>query len=178
MHDDINESIDVLESVEVSANDGHDVVVKGPRGELSRRFPYEVKVEGRTISMSYKNGTRNQKKMIKTTLAHIKNMMNGVISGYNYKMQICTVHFPMTVTVVGKEVLIKNFLGEALDRRAKILPKVDVKVEGDFVKIFSIDLEAAGQTAANIETATRVRNRDRRVFQDGIWMVSKPGDKE
>lgn len=177
MHDDIIESIDIPENVNVTTSDGHQVLVTGPKGDLNRKFPYEIKVEGRKILMSYKNGTKNNKKMIKTSLAHIKNMMNGVIGGYNYTLQICTVHFPMTVTIVGKEVVVKNFLGEARARTAKILPKVDVKIEGDFVKIFSIDLEAAGQTAANIETATRVRNRDRRVFQDGIWITSKPGDE-
>ena len=32
-----------------------------------------------------------------------------------------------------------------------------------------------GQTAANIENATRVRKRDPRVFQDGIYLFERDG---
>ena len=44
--------------------------------------------------------------------------------------------------------------------------KTDVIVSG-------IDKEAVGQTAANIERCTTVKNRDRRVFQDGIYRIAK-----
>ncbi|MBI2078742.1 MAG: 50S ribosomal protein L6, partial [Euryarchaeota archaeon] len=58
-------------------------------------------------------------------------------------------------------------------RKATILPGVKVDVKGDQVTVTGIDLEKVSQTAANIETATHIRNRDIRVFQDGIYIVQK-----
>ena len=177
MHEDIEETIEVPEKVNASLNES-EITIAGPKGEMSRKFPMEMKLEGKKISISAKNGTRDTKRMINTQIAHIKNMIHGVQEGYKYNLQICSVHFPMTVAVVKNTVVIKNFLGEVGERVAKILPKVELKVEGEFIRIFSIDKEAAGQTAANLETATKVRNRDRRVFQDGIWITEKPEDME
>ena len=48
----------------------------------------------------------------------------------------------------------------------RVVNKTDVVVRG-------ADREKVGQTAANIERACRIKKRDRRVFQDGIYIVSK-----
>jgi large subunit ribosomal protein L6 len=41
------------------------------------------------------------------------------------------------------------------------------------VTVSGSDREKVGQTAANIEMACKIKKRDRRVFQDGIYIVSK-----
>ena len=41
------------------------------------------------------------------------------------------------------------------------------------VTVTGIDKENVGQTAANIERCAVVKNRDRRVFQDGIYLLNK-----
>ena len=81
----------------------------------------------------------------------------------------------MTVKVKGKKLEIKNFLGEKVPRIADIVNDVDVKIEGDEIIITSANKEAAGQTAGNFEKATRITNRDRRIFQDGLWIIQKAG---
>ena len=53
-----------------------------------------------------------------------------------------------------------------MDVEVEVKNKVDVIVTG-------ADIEKVGQTAANIERACRIRKRDRRVFQDGIYIVAK-----
>jgi large subunit ribosomal protein L6 len=81
----------------------------------------------------------------------------------------------MNVEIVGNEVIIKNFLGEKIPRKSKIIENVNVEIKGDIITINSPNKELAGQTAANFETATRIKSRDRRVFQDGIFITNKAG---
>jgi len=52
---------------------------------------------------------------------------------------------------------------------------VTVEAKGENVTVSGIDKEKVGQTAANIERATKVKKRDIRVFQDGVYIVSKRG---
>jgi large subunit ribosomal protein L6 len=136
----------------------------------------EVKLESNKIVIEPKKCSKREKKMINTFAAHIKNMIEGVEKPYEYKVKICSSHFPMNVAVKENKIVIKNFLGEKIPREAVIRPNVKAKIEGDDVVIISPDKEAAGQTAANCESATRITNRDRRIFQDGLW-INQKGDR-
>ncbi len=175
MREDIEETIAIPEKVEVTLDKA--LTVKGPLGEIKRVFQIPFELNDRKIRIFHSKGTKNQKKLIMTTKAHIENMIKGVLEGYSYTLQIAFVHFPMTVRIDGNELFVKNFLGESKERKAKILPNVEVKIAADKITVTSPDKEAAGQTAANIELSTRITNRDRRVFQDGIWMIKTP-DKD
>lgn len=177
MHEDIREEIQLPENINAKMERSK-LILEGPKGKTEREFPIKIIHEDRKLVMDEKNATKNKKRIMKTTAAHIKNMINGVSEGYEYLMQICSVHFPMNVNVQGSNVIIKNFLGESKERKSLILPDVNVKIENDIVKITSANKESAGQTAANIEMALRVKSRDRRIFQDGIWIIKKPGKKE
>src|SRR5690606_1375479 len=97
----------------------------------------------------------------------------GVTEGFTYRMKIVYAHFPMSVKVAGDSVVIENFLGERHPRRARIVGDTKVQVKGDEVEVSGINKEDVGQTMANIEQATRIKGRDPRVFQDGIYLVSK-----
>ena len=68
---------------------------------------------------------------------------------------------------------IKNFFGERKPRIAKILAEVKVTIHGDIIEVTGTDLEKVSQTSANIEQATRITNRDKRVFMDRINIISK-----
>ena len=88
-------------------------------------------------------------------------------------MKIIFSHFPINVKVVGDRVEIHNFIGEKAPRIAKILPGVTVKVQGRDLIVEGIDIEKVAQTAANIEQATKIKDFDRRVFMDGIYIYQK-----
>ncbi|MFX0012899.1 MAG: 50S ribosomal protein L6, partial [Candidatus Hermodarchaeota archaeon] len=85
---------------------------------------------------------------------------------------ICYSHFPCTVEVNTdkKEIHVVNFLGERAPRVTNYLENVEVKVEGDDVFLIGPDKETLGQTAANLRKACRIRKKDPRVFQDGVYL--------
>lgn len=170
----IREEIEIPEDVEVTIND--EVQVKGPQGQLSRKFIYPkitIKKEDAKIIIEASFPKKNDKAMLGTIRSHISNMITGVTDGFKYKMKIVYAHFPMSVKVTGNKVIIENFLGERHPRKAKIVGSAQVKVKGEEVEITGINKEDVGQTMANLEQATKVKGRDPRVFQDGIYLTSK-----
>ncbi len=100
-------------------------------------------------------------------------MITGVTKGYTYKLKIVFSHFPISVKLQGKSILIENFTGERRARSIDIIGDVKVKIEPDDIIVEGINLEHVSQTAANIEQATRVRNKDPRVFLDGIYVYER-----
>ena len=156
---------------------GNKVKVKGAKGELEKLFEIKnnVKLEklDSKLKVSSESDRRKTKAIAGTITAHIRNMITGVTKGCVYKLRVVYSHFPVTVKVEGNKVLIQNFLGERTSRMAKIVGKVEVKVEGADVTVSGLDVDEVSRVAANIEQATRISGRDRRVFQDGCWIVSK-----
>ena len=79
----------------------------------------------------------------------------------------------MKVAVKGDRVEIDNYMGGHAPRFANIVGGCKVKVNGADVTVEGIDIEAVGQTAANIERAASRGGFDKRVFQDGIYVIKK-----
>lgn len=169
--------IEIPEGIEAEI-EGRKISVKGPEGENSREFKIgNLKFEKKNgkIRIGHSSATRKEKRMINTITAHIKNLFKGVQEKFEYKLKICSSHFPITVEIKGNEAIVKNFLGEKTPRKCSMPKGAEIEINKDIITIKSIDREIAGQAAANLETVTKVRNRDRRVFQDGIFITSKIG---
>jgi large subunit ribosomal protein L6 len=159
---------------------GTTITVKGPKGEESRILGTKkvlLVVEGNEVIVSAKNATKNDKCMLQTNAAHIKNMLRGVSEGHVYKLKICSGHFPMSVSLKGDVFEVKNFIGEAVPRRLTIKPGVKVTIAGTDITVESASKEAAGSQASAIELLTRRPGFDTRVFQDGIYIIEKDGKK-
>ncbi|MBR9705522.1 50S ribosomal protein L6 [Candidatus Pacearchaeota archaeon] len=174
---DLREEIEVPEGMSARIEDNV-LIIKKDSEELIRKINAKVatKVEGNKIILEAKQATKNKKKMFGTMKAHIKNMITGLSEKFKYKLEVANVHFPMNVSL-DKEaniLVVKNFLGERKDRRIKLVDGVEVKIDKNVIEIIGSDIEKAGQCAANIEKGTKVRNKDRRIFQDGIFIVDKP----
>ena len=171
----IKEEITIPDNVVITIENDN-ITVKGEKGSLSRVFSHpkiDIKVKGKVVEVLCKNPRRKEKALVGTFVAHIKNMIKGVNKEFEYKMKTVFSHFPIKTTVEGNEFVIQNFLGERSSRRAKILEGVTVEAKGEDITVKGIDKERVGQTVANIERATKVKKRDIRVFQDGVYLVSK-----
>lgn len=155
------------------------IILKKDSNEIKRKLNevIDAKIEGNKITISTKKSTKRERKMFGTTIAHINNMIKGLTKNFKYKLQVASVHFPITLIhdKTTNELVVKNFLGEKKDRRIKLIEGVNVKLNKDTIELDSADIEKAGQAAANIENGTKVRKRDRRIFQDGIFITEKPG---
>jgi len=173
----IKEQIPIPENVDVKL-ENNIIMIKGEKGELSQVFLHpkiSVRINDKKIEIESKNVRKKEKAMIGTWVALINNMITGVTVGFEYKMKTVFSHFPIKTLVEGNEFVIQNFLGERCPRKAKILDGVTVVVKAEDVTVNGIDKEKVGQTVANIERAGKVKKRDIRVFQDGIYRTSKGG---
>lgn len=153
------------------------VKVSGEKGSLEKEFKaiFGVKIEKQEdkVKVSSESERRKVKALVGTIAAHIRNMIDGVTKGFTYKLKVIYFHFPITVKVEGNKVLIQNFLGERVPRVAKIFGDAKVKVDGQDIIVTGINVDDVGLTASSIEQATRIKARDRKVFQDGCWIVSR-----
>jgi len=177
MRQDYFKEIEIPEGVEVTI-DGGLISVKGPEGKNKREFPLrnlELKKKDNKVVIGKKGSTKREKKLINSMKAHIENMVKGVQEKFEYTLKVCSSHFPMTVEASGRELTIKNFLGEKTPRKAIIPEGSEVNVDKEIITVKSTDKEIAGRAAATIERSTQLRKKDRRVFQDGIYITNKAG---
>jgi large subunit ribosomal protein L6 len=182
--DDVDASLDHL-----------DLTVEGPNGSVTRKLWYpdvtvsveEITVEGgedaedRQVDGVVIESPEEDRKTVATVgtfESHVRNMVFGVTDGWEYQMEVFYSHFPMQVEVQDGDVVISNFLGEKSPRRTTIHGDTQVQVDGEEVTLSGPDIEAVGQTAADIEQLTRVNDKDTRVFQDGVYITQKPSRGE
>ncbi|WP_436925107.1 50S ribosomal protein L6 [Halosimplex amylolyticum] len=163
---------------EVSAETDHlELTVEGPNGSVTRRLWYpdvSVSVEDGSVVIESDADDAKTMSTLGTFESHVRNMFHGVTDGWEYEMEVFYSHFPMQVDVDGEEVVIENFLGERAPRRTEIHGDTEVQVEEEQITLRGPDVEAVGQTAADIEQLTRVPDKDVRVFQDGVYITQKP----
>jgi large subunit ribosomal protein L6 len=169
--------VPIPDGVKLSVS-GRKVVVKGPHGTLSRDFPFEALeltpgAHEAVLKLRLPPERKKAKALLHTWERHLGNLTAGVTRGFEAKMKSVAAHFPMKLSVKEGRLLIENFLGEKHPRSAPILAGVEATVEGEFVVLRGPDIEQVGQCAATIERATRIRDYDPRVFQDGIYLIER-----
>ncbi len=162
---------------------GRRLRAKGPLGEINRPFPsdaLELDLAGSTATLVLRlpSHRKRSQALLRTWAAHLRIIGGGLTLGVEARLKVVAAHFPMKVQVKGDELVIENFLGEKHPRSTRLVPGTKAEVEGDIVRLSGHDVEQVGQSAAKIERATRIRDYDPRVFQDGIYLIERAHLKE
>ena len=174
------EELEIPDGVDVSLDNNNRVTIKGPNGgPITKDFSHvrgiTIELKKNKIIFSINFPKSGALALVKTIINIINNLIIGVQTNYKYLSKICYSHFPCSVRVDEKNqmLFVENFLGERAPRKATIQANVKVEVKGDDVIFIGSDKESLGQTAANIKRACRIRKKDPRVFQDGVYLYKK-----
>jgi large subunit ribosomal protein L6 len=150
--------------------------VSGPLGKTFKNFkkiPISLEIHNKKISLKTQGNRKKEYAILNTAKSLIKTLCEGVIDGYTIHMKVVYAHFPITVKIKDKDVIIENFQGERAPRIAKIHGQTKVVAKGDEIVLTGHVLSDVTQSAAEIEQKSKIKDKDHRVFLDGIYISSK-----
>lgn len=156
--------------------DGRMLSVKGKLGENKKnleKISVEVKAEAGRVTVTPYSKKKKDRVVMSTVASLINNMVTGVVQGYTYRLKVVYAHFPISVKTKGDQILVENFVGERSPRVAQVVGGCKVSIEGDDIIVKGVSVEDVGQTAANVEQATKIKRKDQRIFLDGVYIYAK-----
>ena len=171
----LEQIIEIPDGVEVTLNKKM-LQVKGKLGKTYKNFkkiPINIEIMDGKIKLNAQGTRKRDYAILNTARSIVRNLMEGIQEGYTIKMKVVYAHFPITVKTKDNLILIDNFQGERSSRIAKIVGDTKVNPKGEDVIITGPVLTDVSQTAANLQQNTKVKNKDHRVFLDGIYIYEK-----
>lgn len=137
---------------EVSFADGI-ITVKGPLGELKKKFRDDVSVavDGGQVSLATTRDTQRARTLLGTYVSHTKNMIDGVLKPYEAKLVIEGIGYKADVR--GQQLVLAAGFSHQVP--LNIPAGVTVKSEKNIITISGIDKEVVGQFAAVIRSVKK-----------------------
>jgi len=137
--------IDLLEGVTFT-QEGRNITIKGPKGELSYIISddFILEISEKDFRVSPKKLTLESNTMWGTTVAHLKNKMQGVFSGFEKRLEVEGVGY--RVEVQGQELILN--IGYSHSVKLDIPKDLSVRTEKNTVVVAGLDKESVGQFAA------------------------------
>ena len=141
--------ITVPAKVQVIIDGTNNILVKGPKGELSRQLPVNVNLsqEGELLMVTRRDDTRQSRQMHGLCRTLVANMVEGVSQGFQRRLEIIGVGY--RAQIQGKNLV----LNIGYSHQVQITPPEGVQfaVENNTNVIISgYDKELVGNTAAKI----------------------------
>jgi large subunit ribosomal protein L6 len=157
--------------------EGNTFIVDGKLGTLRKditKLPIAVDVKDKKLVIRPPGTRKKDLAVTNTAKSIIQSMIKGVESGFTYKLKVVYAHFPISVKTKGKEIHVENYFGERAPRVSHIVgDTTKVNVMGEDVIVQGPSLQDVSQTAANIESSTKLKGKDQRVFLDGLYIYSR-----
>ncbi len=129
--EEFKEILEIPEGINVTMKK-HMIQFQGPLGKTFKSFrkiPVNIEINDGKLTLKSQGTRKRDYSILHTARSLIKNIFEGLIEGYTIKMKVVYAHFPITVKVKEKTILIENFQGERAPRtttivgNTKIIPK-------------------------------------------------------
>ncbi len=156
--------------------DGNNIKIKGPKGELSYVFSYEIKVSTKDgeIIVEKNSNAKTSQALWGTTRALIQNMVEGVTTGFTKILELHGVGYKMAVQ--GKKLVLN--LGFSHPIELDIPEGLSLEVKKEKLSIIGIDKQVVGQFAAEIRSLRKVEPYKGKGFRyEGEEFIKKEGKK-
>ena len=145
----IGNKIVVIPAGVTVTQDGNDITVKGPKGELTRTFSSDItmNIEGNEVTFTRPNDSKEMKTIHGTTRANFNNMVVGVSEGFQKALELIGVGY--RAQLQGSKLV----LNVGYSHPVEITPPAGVTVEvpaNTQVIVKGANKEAVGELAANI----------------------------
>ena len=154
---------------------GTNVTVKGPKGELSRSLPKEIRIteEGDNIIVTRPSDNKKHRALHGLTRSLLANMVQGVSKGFEKKLDVVGTGYRVEKT--GENLNLR--LGLSNQVEVKPTPGITFAVEGTSkIKVSGINKEEVGQMAAVIRALrTPDHYKGKGIRYEGEKVHIKPG---
>jgi large subunit ribosomal protein L6 len=129
--------------------DGNDITVKGPKGELKRTFSSDIKmnIEGNEVTFTRPNDSKEMKTIHGTTRANFNNMVVGVSEGFQKALELIGVGY--RAQLQGKKLVLNVGYSHPVEIEAPAGIEIEVPSNTSVI-IKGSDKEVVGELAANI----------------------------
>jgi len=141
--------IEVPSGVTVTVSDDNTVTVKGPKGELTRQFNQDMKIEqeGNIINVVRPSDSKEHRTIHGTTRALLANMVTGVSEGFSRSLELIGVGY--RAQLQGKKLV----LNVGYSHPVEFTPEAGIEIEvpsNTKIVVKGIDKERVGAFAADI----------------------------
>lgn len=129
--------------------DGNNITVKGPKGELTREFSSDIKmnIEGNEVTFTRPNDSKEMKTIHGTTRANFNNMVVGVSEGFQKALELIGVGY--RAQVQGNKLTLNVGYSHSVEMTAPEGVTFEVPANTQVI-VKGINKEVVGELAANI----------------------------
>ncbi|MFX3624256.1 MAG: 50S ribosomal protein L6 [Ectobacillus sp.] len=141
--------LEIPAGVTVTIADDNTVTVKGPKGELTRKFHADMKIniEDNTLTVERPSDQKEHRALHGTTRALIGNMVEGVTNGFQRGLELIGVGY--RAQKQGNKLV----LNVGYSHPVEITPEAGIEIEvpaNTKIIVKGIDKQRVGELAANI----------------------------